>query len=269
MGPKCHRAGAPAVAPAVAPAEAHDHPQTHDYMRIEMTKVLLVEDDEELSEVLQTTLNKRGFTVQAARDGKAALEFLRVYKYDVIVLDWMMPGLSGIDVCRQLRSGGNRTPILLLTARNSDDDTETGLDAGADDYLTKPFENKVLAARLRALLRRPPVCLEPVIKAGDISWDPVTRTASRQGKELQLRPMVAKLLEFFLRHPGQYFTAESLLERVWHDDSLASLETVRAHIKLLRQSIDIPGKPSLISTERNRGYRLVAPVQESEKEGGV
>lgn len=224
-----------------------------------MAKVLLVEDDEELSEVLKHTLANRGFTVQAARDGNEAIDFLRVNKYDVIVLDWMMPGLSGIDVCRRLRSGGNRTPILMLTARTADHDTEQGLDAGADDYLTKPFENKVLAARLRALLRRPPVCLDPVMSVGNITWDPSTCIARRSGKEIRLRPMVAKLLEFFLRHPGQFFTAEALLERVWHDDSTAALETVRAHIKLLRKSIDAPGCQSLIETERHRGYRLVAP----------
>lgn len=224
-----------------------------------MAKVLLVEDDEELSEVLKHTLASRGFTVQAVRDGNAAVDLLRVNKYDVIVLDWMMPGLSGIDVCRRLRSGGNLTPILMLTAKTADEDTERGLDAGADDYLTKPFENKVLAARLRALLRRPPICLEPVMSIGDITWDPSTCTASRAGKEIHLRPMVAKLLEFFLRHPGQFFTAEALLERVWHDDSTAALETVRAHIKLLRKSIDNPGCRSLIETERHRGYRLVTP----------
>lgn len=222
-----------------------------------MSKILLVEDDEELSEVLMHTLTKRGFTVQAARDGHAALELLRVYEYDVIVLDWMMPGISGLDVCRRLRTGGNSTPILMLTARTSDDDTELGLDAGADDYLSKPFENKVLAARLRALLRRPPMCLQPVLKVGDITWDPSVGSASRAGKEIHLRPMVAKLLEFFLRHPGQFFTPEALLDRVWHDDSAAALETVRAHIKLLRKSIDTPGCTSLIETERHRGYRLV------------
>src|SRR5579883_3318950 len=217
-----------------------------------MAKVLLVEDDEELSEVLKHTLANRGFTVQAARDGNEAIDLLRVNKYDVIVLDWMMPGLSGIDVCRRLRSGGNKSPILMLTARTTDDDTEEGLDSGADDYLTKPFENKVLAARLRALLRRPPLCSEPVLKAGDISFDPVTGTASRSGAELHLRPMVLKLLEFLMRHPGQFFTAEALLERVWHDDSLASLDTVRAHIKLLRRAVDEPGKLSIIETERHR-----------------
>ena len=226
---------------------------------LKMAKVLLVEDDDELSEVLIYTLANRGFTVQAAKDGKLALDLLKVNKYDVIVLDWMMPGLSGVDVCKQLRGAGDRTPILMLTARTSDDDTETGLDAGADDYLTKPFENKVLAARLRALLRRPPVCVDPVIKLGNITWDPVTGTALRSGKELHLRPMVSKLFEFFLRHSGQFFTAEALLNRVWHDDSLASMETIRAHIKLLRKSIDVPGSPSLIITERHRGYKLAAP----------
>ncbi len=222
----------------------------------DVAKVLLVEDDREMCEVLLHTLTNRGFTVQAAHDGRAALDLLRINKYDVIVLDWMMPGLSGVDVCRSLRAAGDRTPILMLTARTSDDDTADGLDAGADDYLTKPFENKVLAARLRALLRRPPLCSEPILKAGDINFDPVTGTASRSGEELHLRPMVLKLLEFLMRHPGQFFTAEALQERVWHDDSLASLDTVRAHIKLLRRAIDEPGGPSLIETERHRGYKL-------------
>ena len=221
-----------------------------------MAKVLLVEDDRDMSEVLQHTLSSRGFTIQAANDGKAALDLLRVNKYDVILLDWMMPGLSGLDVCRLLRSGGNQTPILMLTARTSDDDTEAGLDAGADDYLTKPFENKILAARLRALLRRPPVCSEPILAVGDLSFDPATRKVSRAGQDLHLRPMVLKLLEFMLRHPEQYFSAEALLERVWHDDSLASLDTVRAHFKLLRKSVDLPGQDSIIETARGKGYKL-------------
>lgn len=231
--------------------------QNVDEIDAEMAKVLLVEDDEELSEVLKHTLAKRGFTVQAVRDGHSALELLRFNHYDVIVLDWMMPGLSGIDVCKRLRNSGNKSPILMLTARTTDDDTEEGLDAGADDYLTKPFENKVLAARLRALMRRPPVCAEPVITIGDITWEPARGVASRGGEDIHMRPMVAKLFDFFVRHPNQFFTAEALLERVWHDESLATHETVRAHIKLLRKVIDLPGRPSLIETERNRGYRLL------------
>lgn len=222
-----------------------------------MSKVLLVEDDREMSEVLLHTLTNRGFTVQVANDGKAALDLLLINKYDVIVLDWMMPGLSGVEVCRSLRDAGNKTPILMLTARTSDDDTEMGLDSGADDYLTKPFENKVLAARLRALLRRPPMSTGPVLTAGDLSYDPVSGTVSRNGEELHLRPMVLKLLEFLMRHPGQFFTPDALLERVWHDDSLASLDTVRAHVKLLRRSVDVPDKPSIIETVRHRGYRLI------------
>jgi DNA-binding response OmpR family regulator len=221
-----------------------------------LAKVLLVEDDCDMSEVLRHTLSSRGFVVQVACDGRAALDLLRVNSYDVILLDWMLPGVSGIDVCRSLRGAQDSTPILMLTARTSDGDIEKGLDAGADDYLTKPFENKVLAARLRALLRRPPLCSEPILSAGDITFDPATGTTFRSGEELQLRPMVSKLLEFFLRHPGQFFTAEALLERVWHDDSVASLDTVRAHIKLLRRSVDLPGEGSLIETERHRGYRL-------------
>ncbi len=222
-----------------------------------MGKVLLVEDDEELSEVLKHTLANRGFVVQAAKDGNSALELLKVNHYDVIVLDWMMPGLSGIDVCKRLRSNGNKSPILMLTARTTDDDTEEGLDAGADDYLTKPFENKVLAARLRALMRRPPVCVEPLVTIGDITWDTVRGVASRDGVDLHMRPMVAKLFGFFARHPNQFFSADALIERVWHDESIATHETLRAHIKLLRKVIDLPGRDSMIETERNRGYRLI------------
>lgn len=224
-----------------------------------MSKILIVEDDVELSEILKHTLTKRGFTVQSAKDGQSALALLKVNKYDAIVLDWMMPGLSGIDVCRRLRAAGNHTPVLMLTAKTSNDDIESGLDVGADDYLTKPFENKILAARLRALLRRPAVSLEPLLTVRDITWDPATGSAKRDGKDLRLRPMVAKLFEFFLRHQGQFFTAEALLERVWHDESMVSLETVKTHIKLLRRAIDTKGCPSLIETERHRGYRLIKP----------
>jgi len=221
-----------------------------------MAKVLLVEDDNEMCEVLLHTLSQRGFTVQSAPDGRTALDLLRVYQYDVIVVDWMMPGLSGVDVCRTLRSSGNSTPILMLTARSADEDTESGLDAGADDYLTKPFENRVLAARLRALLRRPPLTAQPVLRAGDLTLDPATGTVKRGGEELHLRPMVLKLLEFLLRHQGQFFTSDVVLQRVWHDDSLASMDSVRAHIKLLRRAVDLPGRPSIIETERHRGYRI-------------
>lgn len=221
-----------------------------------MSKVLLVDDDKEMSEVIRHTLASRGFTVQCAHDGQEAIDYLRVNSYDVIVLDWMMPGASGIDVCRKLRETGNKTPILMLTCRDSTDDKEKGLDSGADDYLTKPFENKELAARLRALLRRPSTFTGTVLKAGRISLDPSTRRLFRDGLEISARPMVINLLEFLLRHQDQFFSAEALLNRVWHDDSMASLDTVRAHIKLLRKSIDLPGETSLIKTERNKGYRL-------------
>ncbi len=221
-----------------------------------MAKILLVDDDSDMTEVITHTLQIKGFTVQSAQGGREALELLRVNSYDVIILDWMMPGVSGVDVCERLRSAGNKTPILMLTCRTSADDKETGLDAGADDYLTKPFENKELAARIRALLRRPPDFVGTVLTAGHLALDPVTRKLSRDGLEIHARPMVINLLEFFMRHPNQFFSAEALLQRVWHDDSLASLDTVRSHIKLLRRSVDLPDRKSVIKTERNKGYRL-------------
>lgn len=224
-----------------------------------MSKILLVDDDREMSEVIRHTLSSRGFTVQCAGSAQEAIDILRVSAYDVIVLDWMMPGLSGIDLCRRLRETGNKTPILMLTCRDSADDKELGLDTGADDYLTKPFENKELAARLRALLRRPASFTGTHLKAAWISFDPVSRRLYFDGAEISARPMVINLLEFLLRHQGCFFSAEALLSRVWHDDSLASLDTVRAHIKLLRKTIDKKGQSSLIKTERNKGYKLDNP----------
>lgn len=221
-----------------------------------MAKILVVEDDKQLAEVLTFRLSSQGHAVQTVLGGKEAIAALRINKYDLIILDWMMPEVSGLDVVKEYRSSGGKIPILMLTAKSMVADKESGLDSGADDYLTKPFDYKELLARVRALLRRPTSVSATILKAGEITLDPVTCTVTKSGTNIHLRPKVYSMLEFFMRHPNQLFTAEALLERVWLDDSTASPDTVRTHLKLLRRSLELKGD-ELIRTVRNRGYMLV------------
>lgn len=223
-----------------------------------MAKILVVEDNKEIQEILGFALQAKGYSVQKCYSGKEAISCLQVYKYDLIILDWMMPEITGLDVLKHYRTRGGKTPVLMLTAKTSVDDKEQGLDQGADDYLTKPFEIKEFLARVRALLRRPSTSLAgTTLVAGDLTLDPVTCQVTKGGKEIRLRPKLYSLLEFLMRHPNQVFSGEAILERVWTDDSMASSETVRTHIKLLRQAIDSSGDTSLVRTIRNRGYMLV------------
>jgi DNA-binding response OmpR family regulator len=223
-----------------------------------LAKILLVEDDIDLAEVLSFTLSSKGHSVQKLLRSEEAVPVLSVYKFDLIILDWMMPKVSGIQILKEYREGGGKSPILMLTAKSSVDDKESGLDAGADDYLTKPFHTKELLARVRALLRRPQSLSSVLLQAGDISLDPISCQVKKGGLELHLRPKVYSLLEFFMRHPDQVFSSDAILERVWMDDSLASAETVRTHIKLLRKAIGEQNEDSLIKNIRNRGYILPA-----------
>lgn len=221
-----------------------------------MSKILLVEDELDLLELVSMALSARGFSVQKCSSGDEALGMLRVYKFDLIILDWMMPDITGIEVLKQYREMGGKLPVLMLTAKASADDKEFGLDSGADDYLTKPFDIKELGARVRALLRRPSDVTSTLLESGNIRIDPASCRVEKSGKEIHLRPKVYDLLVFFMRHPDQVFTTEALMDRVWMDDSTASPDTVRTHIKLLRQSLRTDGVPDLIETIRGKGYIL-------------
>jgi DNA-binding response OmpR family regulator len=223
-----------------------------------MAKILVVEDDVDLLEVLSFTLSSKGHSVHKLLGSDQALSVLKGYKFDLVILDWMMPRISGIQILKEYRDDGGKCPVLMLTAKSSVDDMETGLDAGADDYITKPFHQKELLARVRALLRRPHSLSSTLLKASDLTLDPVSCQVRKAGKELHLRPKVYSLLEFFMRHPDQVFSSDAILERVWMDDSLASAETVRTHIKLLRRAIGDDSQDSLIKNIRNRGYILRA-----------
>lgn len=219
-----------------------------------MAKILLVEDDADLAHLIVSVLGIDRHTLDVVGDGQMALSQLKLSKYEVIILDWMLPGMSGMDVCRQFREKGGATPILMLTAKSSPEEKESGLDAGADDYLTKPFNAKELAARIRALLRRPQSVSAKKLQVGAILLDPKTVKVYKNGEEIHLLPKEFSLLELFMRYPNQVFSGDALLERVWAAESSASLDTVRTYIKTLRKKIDTDGSASLIRTVHGVGY---------------
>lgn len=221
-----------------------------------MAKILLAEDDDDLSEVLAFALNKAGHIVQQVYNGRECLMHLRGSTYDLIILDWMMPHVSGIEVCRTFREEGGRTPILMLTAKTKIEDREAGLDMGADDYLTKPFDQRELAARVRALLRRPDTVVSNILSAGNLTLNTVSGQVLLNGSAVHLRPKEFTLLEFFLRHPNQVFSTDALLERVWLDNSAATPSNLKTHIKLLRKKLDVGRAESLIKTVPGKGYSL-------------
>jgi DNA-binding response OmpR family regulator len=225
-----------------------------------MPKILLAEDDIELAGVVKDWLTREFHVVEWVDDGKDALESLKYYEYDVVVLDWNLPGVTGVEIAKQFRARGGTTPILMLTGRTMVKEKEEGFDTGADDYLTKPFDPRELSARLKALLRRPKGVLSNSLKFGDLELDPRSRRVVRGGNEVQLGPKEFALLEFFMRHPSEVFTSDALLERVWLNESDSSSDTVRVHINRLRNKIDTDGTESLIRTVFKQGYRFHPPV---------
>ena len=221
-----------------------------------MAKILLVEDDREISKQVKDWLELNHHSVESSENGKEALEFLQFYEYDVIILDWNLPEMEGIDILRQFRDGGGKTPVLMLTGKDTVDDIEQGLVKGADDYLTKPFDMRVLGARVNALLRRAVKTYEKVIKIKNLELDTDAHTVLKDGKEVKLQPQEFALLEFMLRHKEEVFSIEALLNRVWPSDSDASPDTVRVCITRLRNKIDTKGDPSIIRTMHRIGYRI-------------
>lgn len=221
-----------------------------------MAKILLVEDDKDLVGMVRSMLQAEHHTVEALSDGREAAQHLRIYPYDIIVLDWELPGATGIEILKQFRSGGGKTPIIMLTGRDKIDDKELGLEVGADDYLTKPFAMRELSARIKALLRRSPQVTENILAAGDIELDPAKYRVTRKGNPVQLLPKEFAVLEFLLRHPNQVFTADALLERVWKSDSEATAEALRTTMKRLRKKIENEDGAQLIRTVHGVGYVL-------------
>jgi DNA-binding response OmpR family regulator len=224
-----------------------------------MAKILVVEDDADTAQMVKSWLTDEMHLVEIAADGVVARELLSLQKYDLIVLDWDLPRLSGLEVCRQFRNEGGHTPVLMLTGKGELSEKEKGLDSGADDYLTKPFQMRELSARLRALLRRPLQCQSTVLRTGNIQLDPTTCRVTKDGQEIELAPKEYDLLAFLMRYPGEIFSPDALLTRVWSTDSEATPLTVRVRITKLRSKLDSPGMPSLIRNVYNRGYMLEPP----------
>ncbi len=224
-------------------------------------KLLLVEDDPALSELLEFRFENEGYDVRATADGDEALILAAEEVPDLIILDWMIEGTSGIEVCRRLRRDKTtaHVPIIMLTARENEDDRIRGLDTGADDYMTKPFSPRELLARVAAVMRRiRPALAGETIEVGDIRLDPVGHKVDRRNKALQLGPTEYRLLKFFMESPGRVFSRNQLLDGVWGTGSDIELRTVDVHIRRLRKAIEVEGTKDPIRTVRSAGYAMEA-----------
>ena len=221
-------------------------------------RVLLVEDEVRLAENVRRGLAAEGFVVDVVHDGTEGLFRGQVNDYDVVVLDIMLPGLNGYEVCRRLRAGGVWSPVLMLTAKDGEYDQADALDLGADDYLTKPFSFLVLVARLRALIRRGAPARPTVLQAGDLTLDPARRTVRRDGAEIVLTPREFGVLHFLTRHRGDVVSKSAILESVWDAHYDGDANVVEVYVGYLRRKIDQPFGRHAIETVRGMGYRLAA-----------
>jgi two-component system OmpR family response regulator len=219
-------------------------------------RLLIVEDEVKMAGLLRRGLQEEGYAVDVAQTGSEGVWAATENPYDAIVLDVMLPDLDGFAVCRQLREAGRWTPILMLTARDAVPDRIAGLDAGADDYLTKPFAFTELLARLRALVRRGAGERPAVLKAGDLALDPATRRVTRGGTPIDLTAKEFALLEYFLRHRGEVLTRTRLIEHVWDFAYDGDSNVVDVYVRYLRQKVDRPFGRRTIETVRGAGYRL-------------
>ncbi len=225
-------------------------------MIIESVRVLIVEDDIPLASALRRGLRAEGMVADVAVKGEDALWMVASAEFDAVVLDVMLPGIDGFETCRRLRDDGVWTPIIMLTARDAVEDRVQGLDAGADDYLVKPFSLAELLARLRALARRGPVERPPVLEVGDLRLDPATREVHRGDAEISLSAKEFALLEAFMRRPGEVLTQLQLLEHAWDYDYENRSNVVEVYVRYLREKVDRPFGVRSIETVRGAGYRL-------------
>ena len=219
-------------------------------------RVLVVEDEVKMAALLRRGLSEEGLAVDVADEGERALLMAGAAEYDAVVLDVMLPGIDGFQTCRQLRTEGIWSPVLMLTARGATDDRVAGLDGGADDYMVKPFAFAELLARLRALVRRGTVERPPVIAVGDLRLDPGTREVWRGDQEIDLSSKEFTLMETFMRHAGYVLSRNQLLEQAWDYDFEHRSNVVEVYVRYLRRKIDVPFGLTSIETVRGAGYRL-------------
>lgn len=224
------------------------------------TKVLIVEDEVAIVTLLRYNLEKEGFTVISTGDGEEAVQLVKEHRPDIIVLDWMLPGMTGVEVCKHIRWNQDlkNTPIIMLSARGEEGDRIRGLDSGADDYMVKPFSPSELVARIKAVFRRiRPSLSERVLEFAGIVMDLTSHKVTRDGTEVHLSPTEFGLLRYLMEHPGRVFSREQLLDSVWGHDIYVELRTVDVHIRRLRKALNYDGnQPDLVRTVRSAGYAL-------------
>ena len=225
-------------------------------------KILLVDDETELSDPLSKILLQEGYEVDIANDGALGMKLALQHQYDLLILDWMLPAKSGLEICREVRSQFLATPVLFLTAKDTVDDRVAGLDAGADDYLMKPFELRELLARVRALLRRSTLegfssdLSSDRLKVADLELDIVNQVAYRQGKAINLSEKEIELLKYFMQHPDRLLTHTEIYSYLWQTEEEPSSNVLAALVRLLRRKIEIKGQAQLIHTVYGKGYRF-------------
>ncbi|MBX2862667.1 MAG: response regulator transcription factor [Leptolyngbyaceae cyanobacterium MAG.088] len=232
-------------------------------------RILLVDDEVELTDPLSRVLQREGYTVKVAHDGETGYGLAVDGEFDLLILDWMMPGLSGLDMCRQLRAQHLTTPVLFLTAKDTLDDRVEGLDAGADDYLVKPFELRELLARVRALLRRPPIREEAqttTFQYQDLTLDSANQMAKRGGgllpeRTIELSEKEAQILGYLMQHPDQLLTHQQIYDAVWGTSTQPSSNALAAQMRLLRRKVEHDGEAILIHTVYGKGYRFGSPSE--------
>ncbi len=220
-----------------------------------MAKILLVEDDTDLAERIAEFLVREGHVAEHLADGKEAEYRVKNYQYDLLLLDWEVPGMAGVDICQAYRAAGGSSPVLMLTGRSSVSDKTTGLDIGADDYLTKPFDFRELSSRIRALLRRGQKTLHSnTLKAQDLELDSAKRTVTRAGQEIDLTPREFAILEFMMKHADQVVSPDMILNGVYSSESESTIDSIYTLMKNIRKKLS--DKQTLIKTVHGIGYKL-------------
>ena len=222
-----------------------------------MSEVLVVEDEPGIADFIRRGLVYKGYTVRVAHSGEEALEMAQTHLPDLVILDIMLPGMDGVEVCRRLRAG-DQMPIIMLTARDAMSDKVAGLEAGADDYITKPFAFEELLARVRAALRRRPEPREKVLTVGDLVIEPASREVSRGGRQIELTSREYELLEFLARHAGRVVGKAMIFEKVWGYDFDIESDAIKVYVRYLRKKLNAGGEPDLIRSVRGVGYILKA-----------
>lgn len=228
-------------------------------------QILLVDDEVELTGPLSKVLTREGYQVDVVHDGREGGRLASQGNYDLLILDWMLPNQTGLEICQDLRSHGDTTPVLFLTAKDTLDDRVDGLDAGADDYLIKPFELRELLARVRALLRRPPTldvaAAEPRLREEDLELDIENQLAFRQGRQIELSEKETQLLAYLMRNPNQLLTHSQIYQHLWGDGEKPISNVLAAQIRLLRRKIEANREIPLIHTVYGKGYRFGASAE--------